>query len=324
MTGRTVQGMVRARSGQAPAWPLSADRSARTGSGVKRDFACTPTKHVPPVVVGRSQPRLRREGRARTTSGPSPDSSPARTLTLFAQCRLEAQDNLLSSRLSCRAASGPRPPPATWRCQSPNPTAPAVVRRAAGKCAAIGLGLVKEDPKLRPWFSRRSHFTLFSVFSNCFYSCAHFVQGVVPDLQHPFYWDYPMACEHRHVVEYSEGSIDQADIQFVFRDTAGLGGFSDHQSPFMEILRHERGVNFPIGCPLLLPSLHVYGYQRYDDSQSRNYNGCEVLPGLEPTHGNTILLQSAARGRDVTPLVTSPGLWPDTSQSPDPCEWTLV
>ena len=82
-----------------------------------------------------------------------------------------------------------------------------------------------------------------------------------------------MAREHRHVVEYSEGSIDQTDIQFVFRDTAGLGEFSDHQSPFMEILRHERGVNFPIGCPLVLPSLHVYGYQRYDDSQRRNYNG---------------------------------------------------
>jgi hypothetical protein len=45
MTSRTVQGMARVRSGQAPAWPLSSDRSVRRGSGVKRDFACTFTQH---------------------------------------------------------------------------------------------------------------------------------------------------------------------------------------------------------------------------------------------------------------------------------------
>jgi hypothetical protein len=39
VTTRTVQGMARARSGQAPAWPLSSDRSARRDSGIKRDFA---------------------------------------------------------------------------------------------------------------------------------------------------------------------------------------------------------------------------------------------------------------------------------------------
>ena len=33
--------MARARSGQAPAWPLSSDRSVRRGSRGKRDFACT-------------------------------------------------------------------------------------------------------------------------------------------------------------------------------------------------------------------------------------------------------------------------------------------
>jgi hypothetical protein len=77
---RTVQGMARVRSGQAPAWPLVSDRSVRRGSGVKRDFACTFTRHLLPVrVVLRSQSCLRLEGRARTLSGPSPDLSPAGT-----------------------------------------------------------------------------------------------------------------------------------------------------------------------------------------------------------------------------------------------------
>jgi hypothetical protein len=81
MTGRTLQGMARVRSGQALAWPLSAARSVRRGSRIKRDFACTFTRHFPPVlVVLRAQSRLRLEGRARTLSGPSPDLSPARTL----------------------------------------------------------------------------------------------------------------------------------------------------------------------------------------------------------------------------------------------------
>ena len=66
----------------------------------------------------------------------------------------------------------------------------------------------------------------------------------------------------------------------------------------MEIIGHERGVNFPIGRPLLLPSLQEYSYQRYDDSQRRNYNGYEV-------HANTILLQAAERARDITPFATA-------------------
>jgi hypothetical protein len=125
-----------------------------------------------------------------------------------------------------------------------------------------------------------------------------------------------MVCEHRHIVEYSEGSIDQAQFMFVFRDIARLGNFSDHPSPSMEIIGHERRVNFPIGCPPLLSSLHDYGCQRYDDSQRRNYNGYEVLPGLEPIHGNMILLQSAKRGRDLTSSRPPARLWPGTSQAP--------
>ena len=72
--------MARVRSGQAAAWPLSSDRSARRGSGVKHDFACTFTRQFPPPLVARrSQSCLRLEGRARTLSGPSPALSPART-----------------------------------------------------------------------------------------------------------------------------------------------------------------------------------------------------------------------------------------------------
>jgi hypothetical protein len=83
MTARTVKGMARVRSGQAVAWPLVSDRSARRGSRVKRDFACTVTRHLLPVrVVLRSQSCLRLEGRARTLSGPSPDLSPARAPAL--------------------------------------------------------------------------------------------------------------------------------------------------------------------------------------------------------------------------------------------------
>ena len=43
VTAHTLQGMARVRSGQAPAWPLVSDRSVRSGSRVKRDFACTLT-----------------------------------------------------------------------------------------------------------------------------------------------------------------------------------------------------------------------------------------------------------------------------------------
>ena len=41
VTARTVQGMARVRSRQAPAWPLSSDRSVRRGSRIKCDFAWT-------------------------------------------------------------------------------------------------------------------------------------------------------------------------------------------------------------------------------------------------------------------------------------------
>jgi hypothetical protein len=75
---RTLQGMARVLSGQAPAWPMVSDRSVRRGSRVKRDVALSP------ACVLRSQLRLRLEGRARTLSGPSPDLSPAKTLAPFA------------------------------------------------------------------------------------------------------------------------------------------------------------------------------------------------------------------------------------------------
>jgi hypothetical protein len=71
---RTLQGMARVRSGQAPAWPLVSVRSVRRGSRVKRDFACTLPGAFPPVlVVLRAQSRLGLEGQTRILSGPSPD-----------------------------------------------------------------------------------------------------------------------------------------------------------------------------------------------------------------------------------------------------------
>jgi hypothetical protein len=74
VTARTVQGMARVRSGQAPAWPLSTDRSARRSPGSVRDFACTFTRNFPPVLIGlRSKLRLMLEGWTRTLSGPSQD-----------------------------------------------------------------------------------------------------------------------------------------------------------------------------------------------------------------------------------------------------------
>ena len=47
VVARTVQGMARVRSGQAPAWPLVSDRSVRRDSRIKRDFACTFTSEFP-------------------------------------------------------------------------------------------------------------------------------------------------------------------------------------------------------------------------------------------------------------------------------------
>ena len=84
VTARMLQAVVRVRSGQAPAWPLVSDRSVRRGSRVKRDFACTFTRHFSPVLVAlRAQSRLMLEGRTRTLSGPSPDLSPASTLAVY-------------------------------------------------------------------------------------------------------------------------------------------------------------------------------------------------------------------------------------------------
>jgi hypothetical protein len=81
VTARTLQGMARVRPGQAPAWPLASDRSVRSGSRVKRDFTCTLTGALPPVLVAlRVRSRLRLEGRTRTLSGPYLELSPASTL----------------------------------------------------------------------------------------------------------------------------------------------------------------------------------------------------------------------------------------------------
>jgi hypothetical protein len=74
VTARTVQGMARARSGQAPAWPLVADRVSAVLSTIKHDFAYVHQAFSPVLVVLLRQSCLMwREGRTRTLSGPSPD-----------------------------------------------------------------------------------------------------------------------------------------------------------------------------------------------------------------------------------------------------------
>ena len=74
VTARSLQGMARVRSGQAPAWPLVLTGVSAVVSRVKRDFACTLTGSFQTVLVDlRGQSRLGLEGRTRTLSGPSPD-----------------------------------------------------------------------------------------------------------------------------------------------------------------------------------------------------------------------------------------------------------
>ena len=109
VTARSMQGMARVRSGQAPAWPLSSDRSVRRGSGVKRDFACTFARHFPPVLVAqRSQSRLMLEGRARTLSGSSPALRPARTHAPSAW-RIRQAEPLACRLQDCGRALGAEP-----------------------------------------------------------------------------------------------------------------------------------------------------------------------------------------------------------------------
>ncbi len=105
VTACTVQGMARVRSGQARPRPVVSGRSVRRGSGVKRDFACTLTRDLPPVLVAlRSQSRLRLEGWTRTLSGPSPDLSPAWALAL----------STLSDQGRGRSSLGPRSGRESW------------------------------------------------------------------------------------------------------------------------------------------------------------------------------------------------------------------
>ena len=55
-----------ATGSESAVWPA---RYLPLGSGVKRDFACTFTRHLPVLVALRLQSRLRLEGRTRTLSG---------------------------------------------------------------------------------------------------------------------------------------------------------------------------------------------------------------------------------------------------------------
>lgn len=74
-TARTVcRGWPASGPGRLPPDPWLLTGVPALGSGVKRDFACTLTRHFPSVlVVLRSQSRLSLEGRTCTLSAPSPD-----------------------------------------------------------------------------------------------------------------------------------------------------------------------------------------------------------------------------------------------------------
>ena len=78
---RTLQGMARVRSGQAPAWPLVSGRSGRRHPVSSVASRVTFTRRFSPesLPCGHSH-RMMLEGRTRTLSGPSPDLSQATTL----------------------------------------------------------------------------------------------------------------------------------------------------------------------------------------------------------------------------------------------------
>jgi hypothetical protein len=73
VSARTLQGMARVRSGQAPAWPLASDRRRYRGSAVKGGRRSFPEETRSALDGG---------GYRRTLSGPSSDSSLTRTLHL--------------------------------------------------------------------------------------------------------------------------------------------------------------------------------------------------------------------------------------------------
>jgi hypothetical protein len=79
---RTLQGMARVRSGQAPAWPLSSVRSVRRGSRIKRDFACTCARHVLPVL-GAVTVTLDAGGAGTYTQRAIPGSEPSQDFCIF-------------------------------------------------------------------------------------------------------------------------------------------------------------------------------------------------------------------------------------------------
>ena len=114
---RTVQGMARVRSGQAPAWPLVTDRSARRGSGVKRDFACTFTRRFSPCARCPAVTVALDAGGAGTYTtrailGPGPGQRPIRPRNFLARGHEATVTEARSCTCMCRRKHGP----ATWRC----------------------------------------------------------------------------------------------------------------------------------------------------------------------------------------------------------------
>jgi len=117
----------------------------------------------------------------------------------------------------------------------------------------------------------------FNITLNDIRSVPHFPQRVVPDIQHPFSRDNPVAPVHRQVVEYAQGPVDQQKIRPILRDIRSRADAIDQPPPPVKILGHERAVNFPVSFTLLLPPLQDHSYERYNNSQRRNRNSQEVL-----------------------------------------------
>jgi hypothetical protein len=64
---------------------------------------------------------------------------------------------------------------------------------------------------------------------------------------------------------------------FIYRDLIGCSYCIDALSSTMEVLRHQRGIDFSIGCPRTLSSLQDYGDKRERDGKQRNADPEQIL-----------------------------------------------
>jgi hypothetical protein len=113
MIARTLQGMARVRSRQALAWPLVSDRSARRGSGVKRDFACTFSRHFHSCSLSAVTVTLEAGGAGTYTQRAIPGSEPGQGRCTFHRIPLFHKSGAMTGDLRPlrTGAFGPCDPP---------------------------------------------------------------------------------------------------------------------------------------------------------------------------------------------------------------------